>query len=304
MSKVVKAVGNAVGNVVKGAVKIVSKIGQGVGGLVKSIASSKLGKAVLIAAAIYFGGAALSGGFGASASGGSFLSGMGTGVSNAASSLSTAWGSAMSGEFSTAGSQLAQGFSGEVATVPSANPLAGNYSIATEGAAATPPAPGTPPAPSAPAGTTNALTGNYGAGGATDVATNAAQTTAANAAQTTAAANTTAATPGTWSKIMASPYTAPSLISGGMQVGGAYIQGKAQEKQLQDQRAYEQKMAQEARDRYNANAGAQLFAADQSPIYQAAGPAWDPYAEARARAAQRYAPQPTGVVARYMPPVA
>lgn len=100
---------------------------------------------------------------------------------------------------------------------------------------------------------------------------------------------------------MASPYTAPALISGGMQVGGAYIQGKAQEKQLQEQREYEARMAQEARDRYNTNAGAQLFASDQAPIYQSGAAAWDPYAEARARAAQRYAPPPTGIVAKYMP---
>jgi hypothetical protein len=111
-----------------------------------------------------------------------------------------------------------------------------------------------------------------------------------------------------FSKIVASPYTAPALISGGMQVGGAIIQGKAQEKQLQEQREYEERMrqdeerlAREARDRYNTNAGATLFASNQDPIYQSEQAAWDPYAEARARNAQRYAPQPTGVVARYMP---
>jgi hypothetical protein len=104
-----------------------------------------------------------------------------------------------------------------------------------------------------------------------------------------------------FSKIVASPYTAPALISGGMQIGGAYIQGKAQEKQMREQQEYEERMAREARDRYNTNAGASLFAADQAPIYQSDQAVWDPYAEARARNAQRYAPQPTGVVARYMP---
>jgi hypothetical protein len=58
MSKAVKSVGNAVGSVVNGAVKAVSNVAKGVGNVAKQIASSKLGKAVLIAAAIYFGGAA------------------------------------------------------------------------------------------------------------------------------------------------------------------------------------------------------------------------------------------------------
>jgi hypothetical protein len=105
-------------------------------------------------------------------------------------------------------------------------------------------------------------------------------------------------------KVIASPYTAPALISGGMQVGGAYIQGQAQEKQLREQREYEERMAREARDRYNANAGAPLWSSEQAPIYQSEQAAWDPYAEARARNAQRYAPPPTGVVARYMPTTA
>jgi hypothetical protein len=105
-------------------------------------------------------------------------------------------------------------------------------------------------------------------------------------------------------KVIASPYTAPALISGGMQIGGAYIQGKSQEKQLQEQRDYEERTAREARDRYNTNAGASLFAADQAPIYQSDQAAFDPYAEARARNAARYGPRPTGVVARYMPTTA
>ena len=107
-----------------------------------------------------------------------------------------------------------------------------------------------------------------------------------------------------FSKIVSSQYTSPALISGGMQVGGAYIQGKSQEKQLQEQRDYEERTTREARDRYNTNAGATLFAADQAPIYQSNQAAFDPYAEARARNAARYGPRPTGVVARYMPTTA
>jgi hypothetical protein len=102
MSKVVSGIGNAISGVVKGVVNVVKGVVKGVGDLAKSIASSKLGKAIIIAGAIYFGGAALAGGFGSSAAGGSFLSGMGAGVSSAASTLSSAWGSVMAGNFSQA----------------------------------------------------------------------------------------------------------------------------------------------------------------------------------------------------------
>lgn len=111
-----------------------------------------------------------------------------------------------------------------------------------------------------------------------------------------------------WEKVISSPYTAPALISGGMQIGGAYIQGQAQEKQLAEQRDFETKQIQAAeqkivddRDRYNANVGVQLWDPNaQAPIYQAQNSAWDPYAEARARNAARYAPAQTGLAAKYM----
>jgi hypothetical protein len=113
--------------------------------------------------------------------------------------------------------------------------------------------------------------------------------------------------PGIMSSVWNSPYTAPALISGGMQVGGAIIQGKAQEEAMKEQREYEQRMADEARARYNTNAGTQLWDPNaQAPIYQSQGPVWDPYAAARARNAQRYAsaqasaPQPVGLAAKYM----
>lgn len=101
MSKVVKKVGRAISNVVKGAVKVVKKV-----------ASSKIGKVLITAAAVYFGGAALAGGFSSSAAGGSFLSGMGTGLSNAAASLGQAWTSVLSGNLSGAGSAISSGFQG------------------------------------------------------------------------------------------------------------------------------------------------------------------------------------------------
>jgi hypothetical protein len=284
MSKAVKAVGNAIGSVVKGAVKAVKSVVKGVGTVVKKVASSKLGKAVLIAAAVYFGGAALAGGFGSSAAGGSFLSGMGTGVANAASSLSTAWGSALSGNFSTAGSQLAQGFSGNAAVAASpTNVMAGNYAVTGQAAG------GTAAGGGAAAGGT-AAGGGAAAGG--------------TAAGGTAAGGGAAGTPGMMSKILASPYTAPALISGGMQVGGAYIQGKAQEKQIADQRKYEEDQTTKARNLYNTNVGTELWSPNQQAVYQDpyAGP-WDPYAEARALAEQQRFGRINrrGLVSQYMP---
>jgi hypothetical protein len=81
-----------------------------------------------------------------------------------------------------------------------------------------------------------------------------------------------------------------------MQVGGAYLQGKAQEKQLEDQRNYELQQAADARSRYNANVGARLWSPNQPDVYQDPNAAvWDPYAEARARAAQ----QRRGLVSQY-----
>ena len=66
------------------------------------------------------------------------------------------------------------------------------------------------------------------------------------------------------------------------------IQGAGQQKAMEDQRNYEQRIAQEARDRYNANVGARLWG--EQPVNPATGQvdtaanpnAWDPVAAARA----------------------
>jgi len=341
MSKAVSGVGNAIGGVLKGAVNLVKDVGNGIGRIVKDIGSSKIGKAVLIAAAIYFGGAALSGGFGASAGGGSFLSGMSAGVSSAATSLSSAWTSAMAGEFSQAGSTLANSWStasnAGAMTSPGYVAALSSPSVSlTETAAAAPEAVapeiattsgtssantvtntplGAPPdqvsrmganqvSSMQPAGSQYSLSGASTSGltAPTGVYQGAGYTsgTGINGANY---ANSlyTPSSPGVMSSIWNSPYTAPALISGGMQVGGAYIQGQAQEKQLREQREYEARMVEEARNRYNTNVGAELWDPNaQAPIYQAQGPAFDPYAEARARAAQVYAPAQTGLAAKYM----
>ena len=359
MTKAISNVGRAVSNVVQGAVNVVTDVAKAVGGavtdvakaatgVVKSIANSNLGKAVLIAAAIYFGGAALSGGFGASAGGGSFFTGMGAGVSSAATSLSSAWTSAMAGEFAQAGSTLGSSWStasqaGAMTSPGYAAALTSPSVALTETAAAAPEAVapeiattsgtssantvtstplGAPPdqvsrmganqvSSMQPAGSQYSLSGASTSGltAPTGVYQGAGYTsgTGINGANYVNSIYTPSS-PGVMSSIWNSPYTAPALISGGMQIGGAYIQGQAQEKQLAEQRDFETKQIQAAeqkivddRDRYNANVGAQLWNPDtQAPIYQAQVPAWDPYAEARALNAARYAPAQTGLAAKYM----
>jgi len=339
MSKVVSGIGNAVSGVLKGAVSVVKSIGEGVGKVVKSIASSPIGKAILIAGAIYFGGAALAGGYGSAMGGGSFFTGMGAGVSSAASSLSSAWTSAMAGNFAEAGSTIGGSWSTAAQSGAMTSPgYAAALSEPTVSLAEAPAAPSAAPsaAPNVPptyeeqvkmldsigaesgevgdqvsrmdlkqlsnvdpAASQYSLNGpGVSNGGLTQTSAGYTGGNGINLGNTSIPYNPSS--PGVMSSIWNSPYTAPALISGGMQVGGAIIQGKAQEEALKEQREYEARMAAEARARYNTNVGAQLWDPNQqTAIYQNQGPAWDPYAEARARAAQ-YAPAPTGLAAKYM----
>jgi hypothetical protein len=323
MSSVVSGVGNAIGGVLKGVGSVVTSITKGLGNVVKSIGSSGLGKAILIAGAVYFGGAALAGGFGSSAAGGSFFSGMGAGVSSAASSLSTAWGSVLQGNFAEAGSTIgnswgAAGQAGGMTTEAGRAALANPVSLSEAPAASTGSAPLThqqqldyldsikaePGEVSAKMGTNQVWNGQPGTQLNYDM-TGSTGSTGIKLGSSAADNLYSGAKTSMFDKVISSPYTAPALISGGMQVAGGYMQGKAQEQQLADQREYEARMAKEQRDRYNANVGAPLWQSQQAPIYQSGTAAWDPYAEARARTAQLAAAsaQPQGVAARYMNPV-
>ena len=113
MSKVVKKVGKAIKKVVKGVVKGVKKVW-------KKVKESKIGRVVLTAALIYFGGAALSGMWAGGSAGSGFmgtltggLQGAASGVANAWSGITGATASAVSGNFTQAGSQLAAGAKGQ-----------------------------------------------------------------------------------------------------------------------------------------------------------------------------------------------
>lgn len=320
MSKVVSGIGNAVTDVVKGAVKVVKSAGE----TIKNIASSPIGKALVIAAAIYFGGAAIAGGYGSSAAGGSFFSGMGSGISSAATSLQSAWSSAMAGNFAEAGSSIGSSWANAAGEgyVNAGGVLEKGVSLADTGALTTPPA----AEPSAASNLVNGPGSTDQVARFTDAQLSPLEQTSQYSLNGPGVSNgginpggysgspgmssggydlykgaSAGSTPSAWSSVWNSPYTAPALISGGMQVGGAIIQGKAQEEAMKEQREYEQRMADEARARYNTNVGTQLWDPNaQAPIYQNQNSAWDPYVEARARSAQ-YAPAPTGVAAKYMP---
>jgi len=126
MTKIVQGIGDAIGDVVKGVVNVVKGVADGVGDLARSIADSPIGKAILIAGAVYFGGAALAGGFGEMAGGGSFLSGLGTGVESAATGLSNAWSSTLAGNFGEAAATIGDTYGTAYGAGESSGMLASN----------------------------------------------------------------------------------------------------------------------------------------------------------------------------------
>lgn len=217
MSKVVKGIGRAVGKVVDG---------------VKKVASSKLGKVLITAAAVYFGGAALMGGIGGATSGAGFLSGASAGLSSAASGISGAWGALTgTGGLSGAASSIGSGFTGAYG----AGAATGGSALASAGGSAL---------------------------------ANTAANTAADAAFTGATETGLMTLPGDAANVlgkaggkglvggmMSSPYAAPALISGGTQLIGGVMQGYGAKKQ-QDQQV---QMAEDERKRYNTNVGTRLW---------------------------------------------
>jgi hypothetical protein len=210
MSRAVKSVGRAIGKVV-----------SGVGDAVKKVAKSKLGKAVLIAAAVYFGGAALSG---AMSSTGTAMQG----ISNAWTSLSTAAGQAagaMTGvegaSFANAGNALSAGFGGSAATMEAG-------SLVTQGFA---------PAAKTAAGAVNPIT--QAAAPLDPISGNPLMPVTPPAAPPPS---------GMLANMMSSKYTAPALIQAGTGLIGGAMQAKGQAQQTADERA-----------RYNRNIGTRLW---------------------------------------------
>jgi hypothetical protein len=228
MSKVVRSVGKAVSGVVKGVTKTVKSVVKGVGGVIKKIASSPIGKALLVAATIYFGGAAIMGAMGgAGASTGFFgtiggaIKGAGAGIANAWSGLTAASSAAMAGNFGTAGSSLSQGFMG--ANAAGAGAVGGVSAVPMNIAAGTQ--------------ASGAVTAPIGSSA---VAAQPLAPAASGGGLVNTAAQQ-AANPGFW----ASNTGAATVLAGG-QLAGNVIAGAGQAKAAEEQRAYEEaKLAEE-----------------------------------------------------------
>ena len=289
VSQVFGGIGDAVSGVLKGVGDVVDGAVKGVGSLAKQIYDSDVGKAIIIAGAIYFGGAALAGGFGGSAAGGSFFTGMGAGVSSAAGAMADAWTASSWGPLTEAWSTAADaGF----ATVPGA---VGPGIPLTEAGSALMDAGG-----GEAAGTT--FSGGGGVGGpvyegvgssaasgggvapaASTVGTNAA-TTALDNQIANSYINPLAKTAAPGTSWYSNPLVQYGAIQAGTQVAGGLIAGAGQSKAAQDQRDYEAEQLKKAQDLRNANMSGQLWSPDQAVAY-----------------APTVAPAPAGLARRYMP---
>lgn len=98
-------------------------------------------------------------------------------------------------------------------------------------------------------------------------------------------------------------------VQAGTALIGGVMQGKGQADALADQRAYDERMAAQGRERYGQNVGANLWSTNASEVDTGSGAprpaaapafAYDPYAELqRLRAAREAAANPTGgIIAR------
>lgn len=281
MSKVVRSIGRSIGKVV-----------SGVANAVKTVAKSKIGKAIMVAAAVYFGGAALMGAMGTTTAAGASVSGLQgamTGISNAWGGLTAAGSSAMAGNFSQAGSQLAAGFQGQAAAGGSA--LAGG---------------------AAPAAATSVTPSGGAFTGATSTGLPTVAADAANVTATQGAASKGLIS-GAWDSL--GPYGKMAAVSGATQIGGSLISGAGQQKAMEEQRAYDEQRAQRARDAYNANVGSMWWGGGASdgtyvqsptpprpglvsgamapPAGPAAGQSYKEYMDNRLRSYNPYAPRAT-----------
>jgi hypothetical protein len=97
---------------VKRAKRAVSKVVSGVGKVIKKVTSSKVFKAIAIAAAVYFTGGAALGAMGAASAGTSITAGFASGLGSAWGGIAGAGTALMSGSLSGIGSSLAGGITG------------------------------------------------------------------------------------------------------------------------------------------------------------------------------------------------
>lgn len=238
MSKVVKGIGSvfrSVGKIFSGAVKAVKKF-----------ANSKIGKMIVTAALIYFGGAAIMGAMGGASAGSGFtLSGAWTG---AQAGIQSAWAGLMSGSLT----KMGQAWTGAYGTGKSA--VSGGATLASASGAAT-----SAVVPSDPG---------------TLTATMQAQFPQSSAQGLLAPPNLLSPPPppppgvasGMWNNAGAA-----GIIAGGQLLGG-YMQGKGAEKEAERQ----QQLEAEARARYNQNVGTRLWGDQETGGYSGTHPTTRP----------------------------
>lgn len=224
MSKAIKSVGRSLKKVWKATTGKVWKEA-------KRFAKSDIGKALLIAGTIYFGGAALGGMMsGAGGAGASMLGNATAGISNAWTGLTGATSAAMGGNFAQAGQSLAAGAKGGTVASSATNGLLVNAGTRAGGTI------------------TGTGTANAGAMAGQSLAPKAAtalESAVSLVQQQAPELLTEKASGGLLSKALSSPYTIPMA----MQVGGQALSGAAQAKAAEEQ-------DEEARKTYNKNVGA------------------------------------------------
>lgn len=294
MSKAVKSVGRAIGKVVKGVVNTVKKV-----------ASSKIGKIILAAATVYFGGAAIMGAMGGASAGTGFLGTISGAVQGAGAGIANAW-SGLTGAFTGGGfSSLGQGFTGSygagAGAVQSANAAAmqaANAGLTTTSA----PMPG------------QAFVQNTNLANVSGTTTSLPGAAPGINTPFTSAPVLTSPPPPTpepgiisraWSGL--GDYGKMAAIQGGMQIAGGALQGKAAQDQLEDQRRFDLEQQAAARDRYNQNVGTPLWGNTPPAGSEYAGPSIFAQQDMRLRqnpyANSPYvrAPQPGGLIGGSMP---
>lgn len=240
-------IGDAVGGVLKGVGDAVSGAVKGVGDLATQIYKSDIGKAIIIAGAIYFGGAALAGGFGTMGTSASFLSGMGAGVSSAATSLQAAWAASSLAPIGSAWSSAYGAGEGLAAAAPAAATLSSSAPAALEqsqvAAAAAPPPVAPPPVAPPPVGAAPGAStvGNYSLGNASVPQITQAGASLPPVNQPWYSKALDAVTP----KSELAQY---GLINAATSTVGNVISGIGNKQAMEDQQAYETRMLQEKRD--------------------------------------------------------
>jgi hypothetical protein len=301
MSKVVKKVTGAVKKVVKGVAKVVKGVVKGAANVIRKVAKSPIGKALLMAATIYFGGAAVMGAMKGAAAGSGFMGTLSGAVSGAGAGITSAWnglvgaGSALMGGqgLGAAGQSLSSGFMGQAGTSAAASAAGGLGTGLTPGASLG----GLSAAPAS--GVNYALTAGSAAPGSGLIASAAG---GGAGAATSAAAGSTGWASSMWNSL--GPYGKMAAIQGGTQLVGGLVQGIGAQKQQDALWNREDQLAADERARRDASMGplGQFGEATDSPYVDqyaqdpsqvgnpAAGMAGDP----------RYVRQP-GILAGAMP---